>query len=489
MKILMICSKFPYPPNDGGSIAMYNMVQSFHEADHEVTVLAMNTPKHRFDNISELPEEAKEKANWSAVDVNTSINFWDMFSNLFFDEVSYHVVRFESEPFREELEKILKKENKKEDGGFDVVQMETIFMMNYLDTVRKLAPNAVVSLRAHNVEHEIWARRAKKEKNFVKKIYLEETAKRLREFERKAMGKSTFDLVIPITDKDKKKFGEFTKEYVNQMMATVDKKGSHDEKLLKKLEKNGVEDWVIGKFKKQGPVDPVKRRIKNQLKLGPRYHISQVGMGFENLDRYMSSGKEPDPNSVIFIGALDWSPNQEGLDWFLGKVWPILAKRHPELEFRIAGRRMPNSYNNKRGKQIKVLGEVDDAYDYMLSGAIMVVPLLSGSGMRVKIVEGMALGKAIVCSEVAVEGIPATNGEHCFIENSPKAFANAITTLVERPNMIKVLGKNAQKLARKHFDNKEITQALLAEYQKLVAAKKKEAEEKKKKEESSKSKK
>ncbi|MEM9934805.1 MAG: glycosyl transferase family 1, partial [Bacteroidota bacterium] len=131
MKILMICSKFPYPPNDGGSIAMYNMVQSFHEEGHEVSVLAMNTPKHRIANIGELPEEAQTKANWSAVEVNTNLNFWDMFSNLLFDDVSYHVVRFESESFRDELERILAKD------AFDVVQMETLFMMNYLDTVRE----------------------------------------------------------------------------------------------------------------------------------------------------------------------------------------------------------------------------------------------------------------------------------------------------------------------------------------------------------------
>ncbi|MEM6764640.1 MAG: glycosyltransferase family 4 protein, partial [Bacteroidota bacterium] len=369
--------------------------------------------------------------------------------------------------FRDELERILAKD------AFDVVQMETLFMMNYLDTVREKAPKAVVALRAHNVEHEIWERRAKKEKNFVKKIYLEETAKRLRDFERVAMGKSTFDLVIPITDRDKKQFGEFTKEYVNQIMATVEKKGSTDQKFLDKLAKNGVEDWVIDKFKKEGPVASIKRRIKNQLKLAPKYHISQVGMGFENLDKYMDAPRNSDANLIIFIGALDWTPNQEGLDWFLNKVWPILAKRHPDLNFSIAGRRMPNSYNSKRSKQIKVIGEVENAYTYILSGAIMVVPLLSGSGMRVKIVEGMALGRAIVCTSVAIEGIPAKNGEHCFIEDKPKNFANAITTLLERPNMVQVFGKNARALAKKHFDNKEITKALLNEYQKLAAAKNK----------------
>ncbi|MEL6674266.1 MAG: hypothetical protein AAFR61_18815 [Bacteroidota bacterium] len=90
LNILILCSKFPYPPKDGGTHAMLNMIRGFHQAGHLVTVLTMNTPKHYL-RLNELPEHIKEIASFIAVDVNTDVNFGDLIANYVVSLKSYHV--------------------------------------------------------------------------------------------------------------------------------------------------------------------------------------------------------------------------------------------------------------------------------------------------------------------------------------------------------------------------------------------------------------
>ena len=126
-----------------------------------------------------------------------------------------------------------------------------------------------------------------------------------------------------------------------------------------------------------------------------------------------------------------------------------------------------------------MLGEVKDAYEFMRSKAIMVVPIFTGSGMRVKIIEGMALGKAIVATTMAAEGLKIRHGNHLLIADEPNAFADCISMLIEKPGMLEVIGRHARQYSRSAFDNHTIIEKLLAFYQKLIEErkKKKEAEE------------
>lgn len=412
MKILVLCTKCPYPPNDGGTLAMYNMIRGFHKAGHSVTVLTMNTPKH-YVTLRTLPVHIQELAEFHAVDVDTRVKLADAFANLMFSDSSYHVERFTSNRFEIELERLLKK------GEYDIVQLETLFMTPYIPTIKKLAKTALIALRAHNIEHEIWYRRASIEKNPFKKYYFFETAQRIKYYEKQIIAQGAFDVLVPITSRDG------------------------------------------GSFKKMDLKKPS--------------FFSTVGIDMENLDT--SEVKEDYP-SICYIGALDWGPNQEGLDWFLQKVWPRIHKAHPKVKFYIAGRRMPEKYTSIESPNIVIMGEVPNAGKFMKSKGVMVVPILSGSGMRVKIVEGMAYGKAIVATKMAAEGIGGKHGDNILLADNPQSFGDYVSVLLEKRSLYKTIGEHAREFAERRYNNDIIIDRLVSFYGKQLASKRKPKEEK-----------
>src|SRR5262245_5516819 len=117
MRILQLCNRIPYPPHDGGAIAMLNMTRGFHTAGHDVHLLCLNTHKHHTD-IDDLPPLFKALAGFSAVDINTDVKKTDAAINLLFTRKSYNIVRFYSSAFNALLKKVLQAYD------FDIIQLE-----------------------------------------------------------------------------------------------------------------------------------------------------------------------------------------------------------------------------------------------------------------------------------------------------------------------------------------------------------------------------
>ncbi|MEI6852291.1 MAG: glycosyltransferase, partial [Bacteroidota bacterium] len=174
MNILQICNKSPYPPKEGGPIAMYNLAEGLIDAGHKVIVLAISTPKY-FVDINGLPEEYRNRTSFSAVYIDTSLKFLGAFINLF-SSGSYHVERFDSQAMHKRISEILQEKK------FDIIQLETVYIGPYLETIRKYS-NARIVLRAHNIEHLIWQRIARTTKNPLKRMYLSYLAGKLRKYE------------------------------------------------------------------------------------------------------------------------------------------------------------------------------------------------------------------------------------------------------------------------------------------------------------------
>ncbi|HRJ36824.1 MAG TPA: glycosyltransferase family 4 protein, partial [Flavobacteriales bacterium] len=174
--------------------------------------------------------------------------------------------------------------------------------------------------------------------------------------------------------------------------------------------------------------------------------------------------------SLFHIGAMDWTPNSEGIEWFLKEVWPIVRKSYPNLKFHLAGRKMPDDLMNNAPENVIVYGEVKSATAFMNSKSIMVVPLLTAGGMRVKIIEAMALGKAVISTRIGAEGIDCRKGENILIANSPEEFSQAISQLIENQQLFTSIGINARKLVEQHYDNRLLTRDLLNFYHSLRPA-------------------
>lgn len=289
---------------------------------------------------------------------------------------------------------------------FDVIVFETIFVAPYLPIIKQYS-KAKCILRQHNVEYQIWETLACNENNPIKKWYLYLLAKRLKKFETEQL--NSFDGIAAITKNDAKV------------------------------------------FEKSGCKKPI--------------HVSPFGI---NLEKLIVDDSNLEMPSIFHIGSMDWMPNQEAMTWFINHVWYDMNFEFPELKFYLAGRNIPNSffdYNNQN--HIGVLGEIDDAIQFMNEKAIMVVPLFSGSGIRVKILEGMGLGKCIIATSLGAQGIEAVNGEHILIAETAEEFKSHIRNLIDNPSEIIRIGKNALRLVKEKYDNKKIVADTLKFYEGL----------------------
>jgi glycosyltransferase involved in cell wall biosynthesis len=399
MRILQVTNKVPYPVIDGGAIACMNLTRGFSLLGHKVTILAMNTAKHRI-TLSEIPDPVKELAKFKLVDVPAKISPFSALLNLLLSTKPYIATRFISKAFARELQRVLL------ENDFDIVQLEGLYVCPYIPIIRKNSKAKIV-YRAHNIEHEIWGRTAVMA-NGLEKWYLNNLSKRIKHFEVEHLNK--YDLLVPITGRDAK---------------ILDKLGN--------------------------------------TKPG---HVSQTGIDSSLLVPNSKNLKHP---TLFHIGSLEWAPNQEGLIWFFDNCWDMVREKYPDLQFFIAGRNAPAWFQKKIDlPNVVFKGEVADAYEFINSKSIMVVPLFSGSGMRIKIIEGMALGKPIVTTAVGTEGISTTSDLNIVIAEDAEGFVNSISDLIENRDYFDKISKNAIEYIHENFDNLSSAASLIDFYKKHI---------------------
>lgn len=187
-----------------------------------------------------------------------------------------------------------------------------------------------------------------------------------------------------------------------------------------------------------------------------------------NSNDYKPKYNTKSPIKLFYLGALDWEPNISGLIWFLEKVWPNI--KSDNIELNIAGRnaseKIKNYLNSITG--ITFHGEIESAKNYICENDIMIVPLFSGSGMRVKIIEGMAMGKAIISTPLGAQGISAENGKEIALATDSESFEESIKLLIRDKNKLNKMGENARKLVVEKFDNYAICSNILSIYMNLL---------------------
>jgi len=164
------------------------------------------------------------------------------------------------------------------------------------------------------------------------------------------------------------------------------------------------------------------------------------------------------------LGAMDWFPNQQGIDWLVKKVWPIVFAANNTLTLHLAGRAMSEKLLGMKAEGIIVHGEIDDASNFRKNHGIMLVPLLAGSGIRIKIIEGLAEGIPVISTDIGAEGIPAKHEKEIIYANSAQDFASAMLQLANNAELCQQIGKNAAILAEQNYLNKNLANRLMAFY-------------------------
>jgi glycosyltransferase involved in cell wall biosynthesis len=176
----------------------------------------------------------------------------------------------------------------------------------------------------------------------------------------------------------------------------------------------------------------------------------------------------PDGRTVVYFGLLSTVPNVDGVTHFVRDIWPRIAEAHPDARCKIIGGRPPASLLALAGPRIELTGFVPDLRPHLAAAAAVVVPLRLGGGTRLKIVEAMAMGKAIVSTKLGAEGIEAVSGRDILIEDEATAFADAVNRLLAKPELAACIGESARRLAVERYAWSTAAQALDGFYRRIL---------------------
>lgn len=284
---------------------------------------------------------------------------------------------------------------------FDIIIMESLFMTPYLSQIRRIQPDTPVLLRAHNIEHRIWERISSGEKNPVKRWYLRVLTRKLKRAE--CLAVKLFDGVIPITEIDAEWFRE----------------------------------------------------------TAPGVKCVAVPFGLKTSDASTKPYHEP-PLKLYHLGSMDWWPNVEAVDWLLNDCWQKCYSLLPGLELHIAGRNMSKALLQKKMNGLIVHGEIDDPTIFINSMHVLIAPIFSGSGIRIKILEAMAHGKVVITTKIGAEGIQYENGRNILIINDIEEIVSALEMLVDNPDLVVSIGENARTLIRDVYSPEKLSGSLAA---------------------------
>ena len=285
----------------------------------------------------------------------------------------------------------------------DIVHFDTVSLAPYLDVVGEIP----AVLNHHNIESHMLLRRAEQESNRLKKWYFAQEGRRLSAFERRVA--RLFRAHVVCADLDAQRLAEM--------------------------------------------VGPVPTRI--------------IPNGVD-LEYFQPAPPESvqEPDSMIFVGGLSWYPNASAMRLFVREVWPIVAARRPSATLRIIGRNPPADLQKLAAsdRRIKVMGFVDDIRPEVGASMVYVCPIFEGGGTRLKMIDAMAMGKAIVAHPVAAEGLGLAHEENVLLAQDPEGMAAQCIRLFDDHGLRKALGEAARARAERAFGFAAIGRQLSAMY-------------------------
>ena len=254
-----------------------------------------------------------------------------------------------------------------------------------------------IIVRSHNVEFLIWERLALNQTSLFKKLYFKKLASDLKKVELIQLNK--IDGLLCITEQDQKVF-------LNNNIST--------------------------------PIITIPVAIE-KTNLTSDYNI----------------------NTFFHLGSMNWQPNIESVDWLLNSIFPKIRQIIPDAKIVLAGSFMPDKYKSDDSKGIEIVGFVNKTSDFVVNNGIMLAPLKSGSGVRIKLLESMNLGVAIVTTTIGSEGINGVNGYDFFSVENEEEFITAAVELAKNKGKRELIGRNAKSLIEKKYQLESITKNII----------------------------
>lgn len=398
MRILLITNRVPFPPTSGYPIVIYNTIRGLLDQGAEISVFSLN-PDETFTEIAHLNDPMLQEIDFTPARLINRISTWKIVVSLLARK-SWHITRFyNSEPVAR-LKQVLARTT------FDIVQIEGLFVLPYLNVIRQHSQAKIV-YREHNIEHLVSGTSAAAETSPVKRLYLRLVARRMLRFELDNLSRTDAVITINPTDQSQLTAAGVTAPIRNFPVA----------------------------------VDPESYR--------PDPALTEVP-------------------SIFHIGSLNSLPAADGLHWFIDRVWSDLRSLNAGLKFHIAGRDIPKDLYQHQSDSFILHDDIVDPKAFINSKQVMIVPLRTGSGMRVKIIEAMAMKKCVISTSLGAEGINYQHGKNILIADSAGEFYQCILRLITDKKLCEEIGEHARRLVEKEYNLVENSGRLLAFYRELA---------------------
>jgi glycosyltransferase involved in cell wall biosynthesis len=407
MKILWLSHFVPYPPKGGQLQRSHNLLKQAAKR-HDVHLVSLNQK-----NLLSTPENIKE-ANDELSKICRRVEFFPITSDrsIFHWYVMTALNYFSSLPYdckwlyNKKLHLFLK--NLSIQGKFDLIHIDTIGMFQYV----LLFPQIPIVLNHHNIESSMMSRRVENESNKFKRFYFLKESEKLKEYERNVCPKCTMNLVV--SDLDALRL----KENVGSVNIAV--------------VSNGVD---LEYFQPQNPV-------------------------------------RSNDGGFIFAGTMDWYPNRAAVLFFLSEILPKLREDNIDLPVTIVGK---NPFKEliafaEKDSQITAPGFVNDVRPYLDSANIYVCPIHDGGGTRLKILDALAMGKTLVATGLAVEGLDLVEEEHYLRAESASDFVVQIKRLINDNNLSSKISLQGRRFIENVYSWEIIGEKMDYAYQKAVSA-------------------
>ena len=389
--ILWIKADPLHPVDVGGRIRTYNMMKELSKR-HNIIYLALFPEKHD-PTAKALANEYSTEQCWidySDPKFSKARYGIDLLGNLFFSKLPYVIYKYELTELTDAIIRLTKQYN------FDLIISDFLSLSTNLLKASEQYPE-INDIRKilfqHNVENMIWRRHYENEKNTLIKAYFKSQWKRMERFEDTTS--KFFDGTVTVSPDD----SAFFKDEM------------------------GINN-ILG-------------------------HVNTgVDIGF-----FTPESRQAQPNSLVFLGAMDWMPNIEGICRFVNESYSRIKQEIPDVTLTIVGRRPVQKVMQlaEQDSSIKVTGTVDDVRPYLQCAQVAIVPLNVGGGTRLKIYEMMASKIPVISTSIGAEGLPVTNGENICIADGAGNFATKTVELLNNTSKSQQLTDSAYKFVDEHF--------------------------------------
>lgn len=406
MRILIVSHTFPYPPNEGIKLPLYCLIKEFTK-NNKVSLISFISEEEKI-FVEEIKKYCEEL---ELIVFNPPKNFLKRSYNLFFEKTPYNVKQFFCLEFKEKLLNLVKKVN------FDIIFFDFLTTAVYSNFIDK---NKIKFLHYHDAMSRLFYRNFLSDKNILRRIYWYSQYKKILNFEKQF--NNMFHKITVVAEKDK--------EWL------VSKSCIENDKI--EVIPNGVDTEYFRVFSDE-----------EILKIKREYNIFSP--------------------SILFRGIMNFRPNIDGCLWFLKKVFPIIKKIIHEIKFYIVGPNPSYEILKYKNEDIIIKGYVDDLRPYIAGCDINICPMISGSGIKNKILESLSMGKPSVITSIAAEGIPELkDGENILIADKPQEFAEKIKILLENEQIYKKIAINGRKLIEENYTWNKIVSRFNEEFKKLI---------------------